>query len=73
MMEAPPWDLSSPEYCQQKQSMFNYTRQFVSPNTTARGHLFINSVTSYAYHAADVMDDDNYATVLDRYVTTSSL
>ena len=58
MVEAPPWDL-------QKQSMFDYRGWFVSPNTQARGQLFINAATSYAYDAADVMDDDNYATVLD--------
>ena len=53
--------------------MFDYRGRFVSPNTPARGQLFINSVISYAFDAADVMDDDNYATLLDSYVTTSSL
>ena len=71
--EAPPWDPSSPDYSQQEQSMFNYRVQYVSPNTPAWGQLYINSVTSYAYDAADVMNNDNYATVLDSYVTTSSL
>ena len=73
MAEAPPWDLYSPNFSQQEQSMFNYRGCFVSPDTPARGQLFINCVTSYAYDAADVMDDDNCATVLDSYVTTSSL
>ena len=45
--------------------MFDYSGQFVSPTTTARGQLLINSVTLYAYDAADVMDDINYATVLN--------
>ena len=71
--KAPWWDPSSPDYSQQKQSVFDYRGQFVSPNTPARGQLYINSVTSHAYDAADTMDDDNYATLLDNYVTTSSL
>ena len=37
------------------------------------GQSFIISVILNAYDAADVMDDDNYTTVLDSYVTTSSL
>ena len=37
------------------------------------GKLFINSVKSYTYDAADVMDDDDYATLLEDYVTSSSL
>ena len=53
--------------------MFNYRGWFVNPNTLARGQLFINSVTLYAYDAADVMDDDNYATVLESFVITPSL
>ena len=39
--------------------MFNYRGWFISLNTPARGQLFTNSVTLYAYDAADVMDDDN--------------
>ena len=53
--------------------MFNYMERFISPNNPARGQLFFNSVTLYAYDAADVIDDVNYDTVLDSYVTTSSL
>ena len=41
-----------------------------NPATPARGHLFMNFVISYAYDAAYV---NNYATVLDSYVKTSSL
>ena len=32
------------------------------------GQSYINSVTSYAYDAADVMDNENYATVLESFV-----
>ena len=71
--ETPPWDPSSSDYKQQKQSMINYRGRFVSPNTPAREQLYINSVILYAYDAADVIYDDNYATVLDSYVTTSAL
>ena len=39
----------------------------------AFGVLFINSVTLYACDSADVMDDDNFATVLGCFVSTSSL
>ena len=73
MVETPPWDLSSTEFIRQEQSMFDYRGQFVSPNTPARVQLFINSVTSCAYDATDVMNDDNYATVLKSFVNTSSL
>ena len=71
IMETPPWDLTSSDYSQQEQSMLDYRGRFVSPNTPATGQLFINSVTLYAYD--DVMDDDNYVTVLDSYITTSAL
>ena len=53
--------------------MFDYRGQFASPNIPARRQLFINSVTLYANDAADVMDDDSYGTVLESFVTTSSL
>ena len=70
MMEAPPWDLSSPDFSHQELSMLDYRRQFVSLNSQARRQLFLNSVTSYAYDDADVMDDDNYSTVLESFVST---
>ena len=73
MVVAPPWDLLSPELSRQEQSMFNYRGSFVSPKTPAVGHLFINSATSYAYDAVDVIDNDNYATVLEKFVTILSL
>ena len=72
MVEAPPWDLSSPEYSPQEQSMFNYRGWFVRPNTQARGQIFINSVASYDYDTADVMND-NFATLLESFVSTSLL
>ena len=73
MSEAPWRDLSSPEFSRQEQSMINYRGQFVGSNTPARGQLFVNSVTLYAYDAADVMDDNNYANVLENFVTASWL
>ena len=53
--------------------MFDYRGWFVNPNTPAKGQFFINSVALYAYDAADVIDDDNYATVLESFINTSSL
>ena len=53
--------------------MFDCRMWFVSLNTPARAQLFINSVISYAYDAADLMDKDNYATVLESLVSTLSL
>ena len=64
-VEAPLWNLSSPEFSRQEQNMLNYRGWFVSSNTATRGQLFINSVTWYAYDAADAMDDVNYATKLE--------
>ena len=46
--------------------MFNYRGQFVSPNAPV-------SVTLYGYDAADVMDNNTYATVLESFVITLSL
>ena len=67
------WYPSSAESSRQEQSMFNYRVRFVSPNTPASWQLFINSVTLYAYDAADVIDEDNYASVLESGVSTLSL
>ena len=53
--------------------MLNYRGWFLSPNTPVRVQLFISFVTLYVYDAADVMNDDNYATVLERFVSTFSL
>ena len=73
MVEAPPWDSSSSEFSRQEQSMFNYRGWFFIPPTPVRWQLFINSVTSYVYDATDVMDDDNFATVLESFVNILSL
>ena len=73
MAKVAPWDLSSPEYSHQEQSTFHYRGQCVSPDTPSIGHFFINSITWYAYDATDGMDDDNYATVLESFVITTSL
>ena len=35
--------------------------------------LIINSVTLYAYDAADAIDNDNFATVLESFIIISSL
>ena len=48
--------------------MLNLRGQFVISNTPARGQLSINSVTSYACNAADIIDDDNYVTVLEIFI-----
>ena len=47
--------------------MFDYRGWFVGINTQSMGHFFINSVTSYYYDAADVMENGNYATVLEMF------
>ena len=65
--------MSNPEYSHQEQSMFHYSGWFITLNTLASGQLIINCVTWYAYDAADAMDDDNYATVLESFVSTSSM
>ena len=72
-VEASSWDLSSPEFSRQVQSILDHRGQFVIPTTPARGQLFISSVTLHAYDAADVMDDDNYTTMLEYFVIFSSL
>ena len=53
--------------------MSNYSGLFVSPNTLARGQFFINSVTLNSFDAEVVMDDDDYATMLENFVIKSSL
>ena len=73
IVEAPPSDMSSSEFSSQEQWMFNNRGWFVSPNTPAREQSFINYVTSYAYDAAYVMDNNNYAPVLESFMSTSSL
>ena len=71
--EVPLWDPSCPEFSRQEQCMFDYRGCFVSLTTVANRHLFINSVQLYAFDAADVTDNDNFFTVLERFVNTSSL
>ena len=73
MAEAPPWDPPSPEFNRQNQSMFDFRGQFFCPDIPEKGQLFINSVAPFAYDAADVMDDNNYATVFKTFVITLSL
>ena len=52
--------------------MFDHRGRFVSPTIPESGQLFLNFVTLY-YDAENVMDDNNYSTVLDSNVTTSSM
>ena len=73
MAEASWWDPSSPEFHRQEQSMLDHRGLLVIPTIAARGQLVINCFTSYAFNAADVMDNDNFATVLETYVTISFL
>ena len=72
MSKALLWDLLSTEFSRQEKSMFNYRGWFVSHNTPARRQVLINSITSCAYDAADVMDNDSDATVLESFVKISS-
>ena len=43
------------------------------PTTSVKGQLFFSYISSYAFDIVDEMDDDNFATVLESYVTISSL
>ena len=70
MAEDPPCDISSPAFSRQEQSMLSWRRLFIIPTTPVREPLFINQFTLYNYDAADVMDDDNFATVLESFVMT---
>ena len=72
-VEAPLWNPSSHEFNRQERCMFDYQEWFVSPNTPANKQLSIISVTSYVYDPADVMDNDNYAAMLESFVNTLSL
>ena len=38
------------------------------PTTPAGGQLFINCIILYDFYAADIMDDDNFAPVLESFV-----
>ena len=73
MAEAPLWDTSSHEFSRLEESMFDYRGWFVNSYTPPRVKLFISYVTSYAYDAANIMDNNNYDTVLEHFVITSSL
>ena len=42
--------------------------QFVFKAAPTRGHLFIASVTLYAYDAADVMDNSSFITALESWI-----
>ena len=68
MVEASSWDLSSPEFSRQGQSMLDYRGWFVILNTLESRHLFIEAVNLCA--AGDVMDNNNFNTVLESFVLT---
>ena len=53
--------------------MFKYRGLFVRPSLPARGQLSVNSLILYAYDSAYVMDNGNYATVLESFVSTLQL
>ena len=71
--ETPLWDPLSTEFSSHEHSMFNYRACFIRPNTPARRQYFINSVTSHADDAVNVIDHDSYTTVLESFIITSSL
>ena len=58
---------SSPVFGRQEQSMLGYRKQFFIPTIPARKQLFMNSVILYAYVAANVMDNNNFATARQFY------
>ena len=76
MVEAPSWDSFSHEFSQMEQSLLNYRRWFDDTITPARGLLFINSVTSYAFNAADVTDNEKFTTAVEScyyiFITSST-
>ena len=73
MAEASSWDPSSPEFSRQEHRMFYCMGCIVIPTMPAKQWFFINSVTSYAYDNADVMDNDNFTTMLESFVIILSL
>ena len=73
MTEGPLCNPSHPEFNRQEQIMFNYRGWFVIPTTPWRRQFCINSVKLYAYDAADIMDDENFATLLEHFVLISWL
>ena len=64
MFEVLPWDQFSSELSQIEQSMLDYS-DGCCPYHSSKGQLFINSVISHAYDAADAMDTHKFATVLE--------
>ena len=74
-MEDPSWDMTSSEISKQEQSMFNYGDGLSSLRLQQVDNnlFFIDSVVFYDDDAAEFMDDDNYATLLECFVNVSSL
>ena len=53
--------------------MLKYRGWFVIPYTQARERFFINYFAFYVYNDANVIDDDNFAAVLESFVVILSL
>ena len=51
-------------FAKQEDGMLDYRGHLLSHTTPSRGQLVINSVESLANDAVDVMDDENFATIL---------
>ena len=71
--EESPWDPSTNEYSEQKFRMLDHQGQISIPTTVKRGPVFVSTIVSYslAYDAADVMDNDNFATALEAQIHIS--
>ena len=67
MAEAPSWDLPNPNSAD-KNRVSLITGDSLSTLKLQQGDAYL-----YAYDAADVMDDENYTTVLESFVSASSL
>ena len=64
--EEPPWDPSTKEYSEQEIQMLDHIGQISISAIVARGPVCVSAVvlSSLAYDATDVFDNDNVATAL---------
>ena len=64
---------STNEYSERETHMLDHQGLISIPATAARGPVYVSAVISYslAYNAADVMDNDNIATVLTAQIQVS--
>lgn len=65
--EAPPWDPSSPDFSRQVQVFLTFWEVLFS--LQGDNHPWI--LSHYAYDAANVMDNDSFATMLEWFVIIS--